>query len=268
LVVFGLLGWLAGLAVAMITAGGLLLALAVWIITRFSEDGFTPKQQRRLYEAGRIFRAGIALVRTDRVVVRLLAVTVLFNLGAEGMDRLTEARLLDLGLPGRPAPVLFFTALGIVGLLGGAGFLRLLDPLITGGDDNPTSDGGPTSDDGPRLVYGAMAILAAIGALLVAVAPVAAIGAVGVFLSRGLAWSVLPVVSSVWINRVTESEVRATVQSFLGQATSTGQIAGGLLLGFVTSVSGLPAALGVSAALFACSGLLILRRGTPRPRAG
>ncbi len=181
-------------------------------------------------------------------------ITVVFNLGAEGMDRLTEARLIDLGLPLEVSPVLFFTVLGIAGLLGGAVVLRRVEHRMG-------------QADGPRQLYGAMALLAATGAMLVAVAPVAAVGAFGVFLTRGLAWSVLPVVGSVWINRSTGGDVRATVQSFLGQAASAGQIIGGLGLGLIAALSDLAVAIGVAAALFLLSGALIIGRpatGTTR----
>jgi predicted MFS family arabinose efflux permease len=106
-----------------------------------------------------------------------------------------------------------------------------------------------------------MSLLAALGALIVTGAPTAAVAAIGVFLARGLAWSVLPVVSAVWINRATASETRATVQSFLGQATAAGQILGGLLLGAVSAAAGLTAAIALATALFAASGIVILRGG-------
>ncbi len=253
LVLFGLLGWAAGLTLAIIAAGLLVLALGVAIAVLFPEHGFTAVRQDRLGQSMRILRTGLGLVRRDRMVLRLLAATLLFNLGAEAMDRLTELRLIELGLPADVSPVLFFTALGIAGLLAGAALLKVIEGRLGG-------------EQGPRLIYGAMALLAAAGAAVVAGAPVAMIGAVGVFATRGLAWSVLPVVSSVWVNRATTSEARATVQSVLGQAESAGQLVGGLVLGAVAGLVGLTSALATSAALFALCGLLILRR-PPAPTA-
>lgn len=250
LVLFGLLGWLASLSTAMIVAGALMVALAVWIMVLFTEQGFSPQRHDRLAESLRILRSGVGLVRGNRVIVNVLGATLLFNLGAEAMDRLTELRLIELGLPGEVSPVLFFTGLGVVGLVAGAALLKVIDPHLEG-------------EDGPRRLYGAFSILAAVGALIVAGAPAASIGAVGVFLARGLAWSALPIVSSIWVNRSTTSEARATVQSFLGQASAAGQIVGGLALGLVSSMAGVPAALVVSALLFAVSGLVILRGPKP-----
>lgn len=246
LVVFGLLGQVIGLSTAMVGAGVLMLGLAVWIGALFSELGFNRTERQRFGASIEILRSGMSVVRGDQVIVRLLLITLVFNLGAEAMDRLTETRILDLGLPGRASPVVFFTVLGIVGLLAGAGLLRLVEARIA-------------TDDGPRQLYAGMSLLAALGAVLVTVAPGALVGAAGVFLARGLAWSVLPVAGSIWINRVTTGETRATVQSILGQATSAGQILGGLMLGIVAAAAGLTAALALSAALFAASGIGILR---------
>lgn len=252
IVAFGTLAWLTTLAIAMVAAAVLLVLLACWIAVLFTEAGFQKSEERgvraKWSESVRILKAGSALVRSDRIVVGLLLVTLLFNLGAEAMDRLTELRLINLGLPSEISPELFFTALGIVGLLAGAALIRLTESRI----DN---------ENGPRTVYGAMAMVAALGAVVVTIAPNATVGAFGVFLARGLAWSVLPVVTALWINRSTGSETRATVQSFLGQATSAGQILGGLLLGAIATTSGIAAAIGTSAALFAISGVLILRTG-------
>jgi len=259
LVAFGLLAWWTTLATAMVSAAALLVIQALWITMVFAEDRFERHRQRgpraALAQSRRILKAGTSLIRADRVIVNMLAVTVLFNLGAEAMDRLTEIRLIELGLPGDASPILFFTGLGIIGLLAGAALLRAVEPRIEG-------------EDGPRTVYGAMSLVAAAGAMVVAVAPTAMIGALGVFLARGLAWSVLPVVSSVWINRSTGSETRATVQSFLGQATSAGQILSGLMLGAIAVALGLAAAIGLSSLLFAVSGLLILRTGKRGERPG
>ena len=268
LVIFGVLGYLTTLSVAMITAGALMVGLGIWVALLFPEEGFRPasasEETNRRGESARILRAGIALVRSERVVVTLLAVTVLFNLGAEAMDRLTELRLIELGLPGNASPVLFFTGLGILGLIAGAALLKFVEPHLSE-EGSPSSnhgrDNGLQKNRGPRFLYGAMSLLAALGALIVTGAPTAAVAAIGVFLARGLAWSVLPVVSAVWINRATASETRATVQSFLGQATAAGQILGGLLLGAVSAAAGLTAAIALASALFAASGIVILRGG-------
>ena len=81
-------------------------------------------------------------------------------------------------------------------------------------------------------MYALALSLAIVAAILLASAPSLAYGVAGALLFRSAA-SVIPVVGAVWVNRQARSEVRATLQSFLGQAGSLGEVAGGLLLGGV-----------------------------------
>ena len=84
-------------------------------------------------------------------------------------------------------------------------------------------------------------------------------GDAGTFIVRGIGWSVIPVVATIWVNRRTPSNVRATVQSFLGQAESVGEITGGVLLGVVAQWSMLPIALTGSAGLFLLTFVIVTR---------
>src|SRR5262249_55034832 len=65
---------------------------------------------------------------------------------------------------------------------------------------------------------------------VLAVAPVAPIGALGVLLLSGTAATVTGPLSVIWLNRRTSSDVRATMHSFLSQAESLGEIGGGFVL--------------------------------------
>ena len=97
------------------------------------------------------------------------------------------------------------------------------------------------------------------GTVIIATAPSLGPGVVGSLMVRGLAWSVLPVVAEVWVNRQAESESRATVQSFLGQAESIGEIGGGIVLGLVARRFNVPIAMYGSAFLFAASAIFVWR---------
>lgn len=261
---FGLLGWLTTTATAMATAGFVMAGLAVLVSLTFTERGFAGGGADGP-SARVVLRAGIEVVRADRVIARILVVTVLFNLGAEAIDRLPEKRLIDLGLPDGTSPVLFFTGLGLLGLAAGAALLRILEPTIA-------------TSTGPRRVYAAMAGLAALGAVLIALVGIGdpapgsvgplALGAAGIVATRGLAWAVLPVAAAVWVNRGTTSATRATVQSFVGQADAAGQIVGGLAIGWVARAAGIPAAVTIAAALFAAAGLVVLTGRSPARGAG
>jgi hypothetical protein len=70
---------------------------------------------------------------------------------------------------------------------------------------------------------------------------------------------VIRAVSVIWVNRRATSDVRATVQSFLGQVESTGEIMGGLVLGVLAQATSITVALTCSAAMVTCAGLVVIR---------
>jgi len=243
---FGLVGWLFGVNVAIVGAGAmfLLLGLAVWV--RFKEHGFTRAESGHLQNSLAIFRAGVALARRDRQILLILSATMLLNSGAEAIDRLFVRHLVDLGLPVRPDPVAWVAGITVIGSLAGALALRWVEHRIGG-------------EGAPRRLYVMSVGLAVVGSLVLAAAPDVFTGFAGTFLVRGVAFAVIPVVAAMWVNRRATSEVRATVQSFLGQAESVGEISGGIVLGGLAQTAGLPLAFSASATLFFLSAWLVFR---------
>lgn len=75
----------------------------------------------------------------------------------------------------------------------------------------------------------------------------------------GVAWTVIRAVSVIWVNRRATSDVRATVQSFLGQVESIGEILGGLVMGVLAQATSITVALTCSCAMVACAGLVVTR---------
>jgi MFS family permease len=246
LVIFGLLGFFGEVSTAIVLSGVWTIALGLWIAWAWEEHGFKRVREKKLANSIRIFKNGLALARADQMILTVLAVTVLFNFGAEAVDRLTDKRLIDIGIPRAEEPVVFITGLAILGWLLGAALLHWAERRI----ERP--------GEGRRL-YISLALLAAMGTVLIATAPSLGPGAVGSLMVRGLAWSVLPVVAEVWVNRQAESESRATVQSFLGQAESIGEIGGGIVLGLVARRFNIPIAMYGSALLFAASAIFVWR---------
>ena len=108
-------------------------------------------------------------------------------------------------------------------------------------------------------MYAAVCFIGAFGLVLLAHAPDDVTGMAGVLLVGGIAWTVIRSVSVIWVNRRATSDVRATVQSFLGQVESTGEILGGLALGVLAQATSITVALTCSCALVACAGLLVVR---------
>jgi predicted MFS family arabinose efflux permease len=243
---FGLLGWATDLRTAIVVAGIVMVVLGGYVAVRFTEHEFTPTREHRWRESRAIFRRGLALARGDREIMLVFAATVLVNAGAEAFDRLFPKRLVDLGFPEQPDPVVWFTALGVVTLAVGALALRVVEARI---------DGVGVA----RRVYAATCLVGAVGMVVLAHAPDDVSGMIGVLLVGGIAWTVIGAVSVIWVNRRVTSDVRATVQSFLGQVESSGEILGGLALGVLAQSTSLAVALTCSAALLTCAGLVVMR---------
>lgn len=246
MVVFGLLAWVTTLGTAIVVAGVGSLAIAVFVTVVFTEHHFTPTREDRLAEARSIFRRGVALARADRQVLLVFAATVLVNSGAEAFDRLTDRRLIDLGFPTDPDPIVWFTLLGIATLAIGWAALRIVEQRVH-------------EEGAARHLYIAGCIGGVIGLLLLAYAPNDTVGLVGVLFVSGIAWTVIRTVSVIWVNRRATSDVRATLQSFLTQVESTGEILGGITLGIVAQAGSITVALTCSAALLAVAGLTVTR---------
>lgn len=242
----GLLGWATSLSTALVIAGVMSLVLAVAVAVTFTEHNFSRSDGGHIAESKTIFRNGLRLARNDRQLVRVLAATVMFNSGAEAVDRLFTSRLVDLGLPQSPDPVVWFTAVSIVGALAGIVALHWIESRVE-------------AEGAPSRFYVAAGFLAAVATLLLAAAPEIVSGLTAVFLARGIGMRVVPVVASIWVNQRATSEVRATVQSFLGQAEAVGEVGGGIALGIVAQQLGLSTALVCSASLFALTVLLVRR---------
>jgi MFS family permease len=257
MVTFGVLAWATELSTAIVAAGVLMLLLGGYVIARFDEHGFTPTREHRLRESVSIFRRGVGLARRDHEIRLVFAAIVLVSSGAEAFDRLYPRRLVDLGFPEQPDPVVWFTALGIATLAAGALVLRVVEARIDG-------------SGAPRRILAAGCLAATVGLVVLAHAPDDVTGMAGVLVVGGIGWTVIRAVSVIWVNRRATSDVRATVQSFLGQVESFGEILGGLTLGVVAQSSTITTALTCSAALLGGAWVLVLRSRAGRsvaPRA-
>lgn len=243
---FGLLAWGVGLGRAISVSGVGAVLIGGFVTLAWTEHHFTPTREDRFAEAKQIFRRGVALARADHQILLVFAATVLVNSGAEAFDRLTDRRLLDLGFPTQPDPVVWFTVLGIATLTIGWVALRIVEERVHG-------------QGAARHLYVAGCAGGAVGLLLLAHAPNDTVGMVGVLFVAGIAWTVIRTVSVIWVNRRATSDVRATLQSFLTQVESTGEIVGGITLGIVAQAGSITVALTCSAALLTVAALTVLR---------
>lgn len=252
MVAFGLVAWAAGLSVAIVASGAMMASLGVFVAVRFPEDNFTRVRGHRWAASLAALRRGAALARQDREILLVLVATIAFN-GADMISWLFPRRLVELGLPGDPA--VSYAAAGILSSAAGAIALRLVEARI---------DGAGTA----HRAYALGCLAGASGLVMLALAPDLAVGVVGLLLASGVSASVTRAVSVIWVNRRTTSDIRATVHSFLSQAETGGEIAGGLALLVTAQAAGMPATFIASGALIACVGagtfrISALRRSPP-----
>lgn len=238
----GALAWLTTRGAAMVLSGAAMLVLGLYVVVRFRERRFVPADARRWATSWSILVRGVALVRRSRVVLVMVAAAFLVN-GVTGVfGRVFQVRLVDIGLTGDP--VVWVTVIGVLSYLGGALALRLARPHAPG----------------VRRGYLLACLVGAAGIVGLAVAPEEVSGSAAVV----VATAALPVTrtfGTIWVNRETTGDVRATVHSLLAQAEYLGGVGCGAAVALVARLAGLPAALVAGAALVAVA--IVLVQGLP-----
>jgi MFS family permease len=249
LVGLGVLASLIPRSTTMVIAGGVMVLLGLYVAARFPERRFRPAARRRWSASWAILGRGSALVRSSRAILVVFAATLLVNGAAVAFGRLQVRRLVDLGFPSHP--VVWFAGLGVLTLLVGAAALRVVQTHI---------DGARTAQRG----YVVACAAGVAGAAVFAVAPDEVSGGAAVLLVVGIALPLTRTLGTIWVNRLTSSDVRATVHSFLAQAEYLGEIVFGFALAALAGLAGLAFALVAGAALFATALVLVQRLGAPR----
>ena len=249
---FGLLGWAAGLATAIVVSGLAMALLGLYVAARFTENTFTPTREQRWRVSRSILRRGIALARHDDEIRLVFAATLLIN-GAGVISWLFPQRLIALGFPNDP--LLWYTALGICSFAVGVVALRIVEARIEG-------------IGVARRVYVLSCFVGVLGLIVLASAPDALSGSGGVLLWNGITATVTRAVSVIWVNRRTTSDVRATVHSFLSQAETVGKSLGGIALAVLAQEAGTSAALVTAGALVAIAGAMVARSRADRADTG
>ncbi|MBM2616100.1 MFS transporter [Actinoplanes sp. LDG1-06] len=272
------LAWLTGPGTAMTAAGTAMLLLGLYVVARFPERRFRPVRAKQTSARGRtrsvvarpgsirararwvgaktrsggamqwaVLMRGVALVRGSRVVVGIFAATFLVSGVVNAFGRLYPLRLVEVGLA--VDPVVWLGGLGVLMSLGGAVALRLVRRRL---------DGVRTLRRG-FVVAGAVAGVGVVG---LAVAPEEFGGSLAVLLAAG-ALPLTRTFTTVWINELAVSAVRATVHSLLAQAKYLGEIACGFAVAAVAHLSSTPRGLLVCAALVVVAVWLVGRIGLP-----
>jgi hypothetical protein len=250
MLLFGLLAWATVRSTSMVSAGIVMVLLGLYIVARFTERGFTPTRTQRWRQSALILRQAVTVARLDPVILVMFVATFLVNGGADVVGRLFPRQLVDLGFPQRPDPIVWFTGLGVLTHIVGALALRIVEARI--------AEAGVA-----RRVYAAACGIGACGVILLAAAPDSMTGSAGVLLVAGIGRPVTRAVGAIVINARATDEVRATVQSFLGQVEYAGGICCGLALAIIAEATSITLALVGACALVACAGVVV-RAGADR----
>jgi len=256
----GLVGIFVGVGLASIrlnlpilVGGGLYVVLAVYLLVAMTETGFRAiTRERSGSVAGMVsgVRSSLAVVRSRPLIILILAITVVWGLSGEGIDRLNQVHFLkDVGLPrfGGLSPVLWFGVISGGSALIGIAATQIIRRRLDLGNH--------------RLVTRSLFAFTAVRAvMLVGFALAANLAAAIAFLwVASVMRQAYGPVQRAWLNRSLDPANRATLFSVDGQADALGQIIGGPMIGVVGSGVSIRAALLTSAALLGLALPLLAR---------
>jgi DHA3 family tetracycline resistance protein-like MFS transporter len=266
-----IVGALAGVGVAMwdlgaalIFGGVITLATGLACIVVMPEHGFVRKPASERLGAWRDVKstavAGGRLIRAERLLLLIMAITFFIGAASEGVDRLWEAHLIrDVGLPDLFGldPVVWFGLINAVGLLAGIVITSFLIPRFEHADN-------------ARLARTLMLLTAAVSASVIVFGLAMGFAvALAAYMVARLARRITDPLWLTWLNRnIEDSSVRATVTSMVNQTNAFGEVAGGPGVGAVGTVVSLRAAIVLAGALLAPAVALYaraLRHGGKEP---
>lgn len=224
------------LTTSIVVSGLVLMITGAILAVTMPERGFVPSHDRssRWRDFAGTLTQGARVVSGSRSLRVLVVVLLLVGIGGEAVDRLDIRRLDNLGLSSDLDEVVIVGIIAVAESLFGAAVIWWSRNHLV----------GRQVPAGLAIALAASAIgIAALG--LVAVLPVAAVGLV---FQGGLRQAAQPL-PLMWTNAHAPSEVRATVLSFVEQASSVGEIGGGVMLGAVAAATTVPTAMACSVAV-------------------
>jgi MFS transporter, DHA3 family, tetracycline resistance protein len=252
------------LAAGVIVGGAITLATAVVCAFVMPEHGFVRKPAAERLGAWRDIKttavAGGRLIRAERLLLVIMAITFFIGAASEGLDRLWEAHLIrDVGLPDLAGldPVVWFGVINAAGLVAGIVITSFLIPRFEHANN-------------AALARALMLLTAVVSASVIVfgLATGFAVALAAYMLAR-LARRITDPLYLTWLNRnIEDSSVRATVTSMVNQTGAVGEIAGGPGVGVIGTVVSVRAALVVAGFLLAPAVALYaraLRHGGKEP---
>lgn len=241
------------LSLPIVLGGGLVLALAGFLVLFMPESGFrpTPREERTTWQAmARTLTDGTRVVRRQPVLVTFLGIAALGGMASEGFDRLSEAHFLaNFAFPtiGGLTPVIWFGIMSVGSMLLGIGAAEIVRRRVD------TTRHGVMS----RTLFALTTLQ---------ISSVIIFGLAGNFMLALMAsWggsllhSVIEPMQDAWLVPKIDPKVQATVLSMMGQAGALGQVGGGPVVGAIGLRASLRAAMVVSGAVLSPALLLYAR---------
>jgi DHA3 family tetracycline resistance protein-like MFS transporter len=227
------------LGAAVVVGGAVTLVTALACVFVMPETGFRRKPAAERLGALRDVKAtaiaGTRLIRAERLLLLIVAITFFYGMAAEGLDRLWEAHLIrDVGLPslGGLDPVVWFGVINVVGLSLGIVVTSVLIPRFEHADNTALA----------RALLGLTAVLSTTVVLFGLATGFAF--AVGVYMLARLGRRMIEPLYLIWLNRnIQDSSVRATVISMTNQAGALGEAGGGPVVGTIGTLASIRSAL-------------------------
>ena len=226
----------AGRTAALVAVGVILIGWAIHLRLVMPENGFERHEASARDRFRQLLGEGFAAARLPGLRVLLVA-AVLAGFASEAVDRLSVARLDEIGLQDETIdPALIMGSTAVLQSLTAAAVLTLIGGVLA----------GRRYVDALTWLHvvtaAGVVVLARVDMLWFALGGILAAGAV-----REIARGTVVV---GWTNHFTDRSNRATVHSFAGQAGSLGEISGGIVLGVLARSQGIPAALTASAGVY------------------
>lgn len=226
----------AGLTAALVAVGVVLMLWAIYLSLVMPETGFERHDASARERFRQLLGEGFAAARLPGLRVLLVA-AVLAGFASEAVDRLSVARLDEIGLQDEAIdPALIMGSTAVLQSLVAAGVLTVVAGMLAG-----------------RRYVNALTwlhVVTAAGVLVLAQVDLLWFALGGILASGTVREIARGTVVVGWTNHFTDRSNRATVHSFAGQAGSLGEISGGIVLGYVAREVGIAEALTASAAIY------------------
>ncbi len=235
----------------IVLGGILLMVMAVFLLFFMPEHHFQHNSERPSWKSlGETFLNGSRLVRTNPLLLAIVAVPLFAGLSSEGLDRLWTAHMItNFTLP-TLGPLNSVTWFAVV--RGGVMVLGIIAVEFV-----QRRFKGELKGAVPRLLL--ILNLAQVGCIVAFALAGNFVFALVSYWGYAVLRSTINPIYSTWLTQNSAAKVRATIISMSSQLDAIGQIVGGPVVGVIGTLASLRAALLAAAALLTPVLLLFMR---------